>query len=222
MPEFLPLIVVVGSHAPGITVHVKRIPVAGETVVGWDIEDVADGGKGSNQAIAAARLGSPTAFVGCVGKDRLGIECERMLKAERVEIGHLYKSDSKGTGAGIIILDERGIPAMVTSLGANEDLKIPQVEAALAVYSKAEFMLTQFEIPHEVALHAARIAHRNHMVTIVNPAPAAPINLADLAVADVLVPNLFEAKLLLDICQDTQIDMEFVPRSCGLSLMLEL
>jgi ribokinase len=208
MSEFTPQIVVVGSHAPGITVQVKRIPVAGETVVGWKLEEAIDGGKGSNQAIAAARLGAPTGFVGCIGKDRLGAECERMLKAEGVEISHLYKSDSEGTGAGIIILDEHGIPAMVTSLGANEDLTGRQVESALAAYRGAEVMLTQFEIPAEVALHAARAAHHSHMISIVNPAPAAHVDLRDLAVADFLVPNQVETQLLLDFEPERRVDLE--------------
>ena len=208
MSEFTPKIVVVGSHAPGITVQVKRIPVAGETVVGWNLEEAVDGGKGSNQSIAAARLGAPTGFVGCIGKDRRGAECERMLKAERIEISHLYKSDSVGSGAGIIILDEHGIPAMVTSLGANGDLTGQQVDSALAAYRGAEVMLTQFEIPAEVALHAARTARHYHMITIVNPAPAARIDLTDLAVADVLVPNQAEAQLLLDVEPKRRFDLE--------------
>ena len=208
MSEFTPQIVVVGSHAPGITVQVKRIPVAGETVIGWNLEDAIDGGKGSNQAIAAARLGAPTGFVGCIGKDRLGAECERMLKAEGVEISHLYISDSEGTGAGIIILDEYGVPAMVTSLGANEELTGQQVESALAAYRGAEVMLTQFEIPAEVALHAARTARHADMITIVNPAPATQVDLSDLAFADILVPNRVEAQLLLDIEPERRIDLE--------------
>ena len=210
MSEIKPRIVVVGSHAPGIAVRVKRIPAAGETVIGWDLQESKDGGKGSNQAIAAARLGVSTSFVGCIGKDGLGAECENMLRAEGVDISHLYHSESKGTGAGIIIVDEDGVPAMVTSLGANEELTGQQVEAALQEYEEAQVMLTQFEIRPEVALHAARFARRYHMITIVNPAPASPASLPDLEAADVLVPNEVEAKMMLGHEPGAQTDLETV------------
>lgn len=210
MTEAKSQIAVVGSHAPGIAVRVKRIPAAGETVIGWDLKESQDGGKGSNQAIAAARLGFPASFVGCIGNDRLGEECERMLRAEGVDISYLYHSDSRETGAGIIIVDENGVPAMVTTIGANEELNCQQVKTALEGLRNAKVMLTQFEIRPEVALYAASVARRHNMTTIVNPAPAALVRLQDLEVADVLVPNEVEAKMLLGFDPDSQIDLESV------------
>ena len=208
MSDTNPQIVVVGSHAPGLFVRVQRIPTAGETVLGWDLQEIKDGGKGSNQAIAAARLGAAASFVGCIGTDRLGAECEDWLREEGVDISHLYHSQSKGTGGGISIVDENGIPAMVTSLGANEELSCQQVETALKGLRGAKVMLTQFEILPEVALHAARIAHSYNMTTIVNPAPAFAVNLSHLEVADVLIPNDVEAKVLLGNDPQAQIDLE--------------
>ncbi len=210
MSDADPQIVVIGSHAPGLFVRVQRIPTAGETVLGWDLQEIKDGGKGSNQAIAAARLGVVASFVGCIGTDRLGAECEDWLREEEVEISHLYRSQSKGTGAGINIVDENGIPAMVTSLGANEELSCQQVETALEGLRGAKVMLTQFEILPEVALHAARIAHRYKMTTIVNPAPAFAVNLSHLEVADVLIPNDVEAKVLLGNDPQAQIELEIL------------
>ena len=210
MTEKKPQIAVIGSHAPGIAIRVKRIPAAGETVIGWDLKESQDGGKGSNQAIAAARLGLAASFVGCIGKDRLGEECEHMLRAEGVDIRYLYHSSSRETGAGIIIVDENGVPAMVTAIGANEELDCQQVKTALEGLSNAKFMLTQFEIKPEVALYAAYVAHQHHMTTVVNPAPAAPVRLQDLEVADVLVPNEVEAKMLLGFDPDSQLDLESV------------
>jgi ribokinase len=210
MSDTNPQIVVVGSHAPGLLVRVQRIPTAGETVLGWDLQEIKDGGKGSNQAIAAARLGVTASFVGCIGTDRLGAECEDWLREEGVDISHLYRSQSKGTGAGINIVDENGIPAMVTSLGANEELNCQQVETALENLRDAKVMLTQFEILPEVALYTARIAHRYKMTTIVNPAPAFAVNLSHLEVADVLIPNDVEAKVLLGHDPQAQIDLEIL------------
>ncbi|HJS28881.1 MAG TPA: ribokinase [Anaerolineales bacterium] len=208
MLENHPSLVVVGSHAPGIAVRVKRIPVPGETAIGWDLNEPQDGGKGSNQAIAAARLGLSTSFVGCIGNDRLGEDCERVLRAEGVDTRYLYHSDSKPTGAGIILLDEDGVPAMVTVAGANDELDFQQVAAALEGLSGARVLLTQFEIQPEVALQSAHLAHRYNMTAIVNPAPAAPVNLDELGVADILVPNEVEAKMLLGIDPGAPIEPE--------------
>jgi ribokinase len=208
MPEPQPSIVVVGSHAPGIAVRVKRLPAVGETVIGWDLKEPQDGGKGSNQAIAAARLGLAVSFVGCIGNDRLGEECKQTLRAEGVDIQHLYQSNSKETGAGIVIVDENGMPAMITTVGANEMLDFQHVSSALEGFKSAKVLLTQFEIRPEVALHAAQMARRLGMTAVVNPAPAAPISLPDLEVADILVPNEVEAKMLLGFDPNVQTDLE--------------
>jgi ribokinase len=208
MTDIKPQLVVVGSHAPGIAVRVNRIPVVGETVIGWDLNEPQDGGKGTNQAIAAARLGLAASFVGCIGHDRLGEECERLLHAEGVDIEYLCHSEAKPTGAGIIVLDDAGMPAMITVAGANEDLDFRQVNAALEGLKDAKVMLTQFEIQPPVALHAARLAHRYDMTTVINPAPAAPVSLPELAAADVLVPNEVEAKMLLGLDPAAPFELE--------------
>jgi ribokinase len=193
----IPQIVVVGSHAPGLLIHVQRIPEPGETVIGWDYSEPVDGGKGSNQAIAAARLGAATSFVGCLGHDRLGAEAEKWLLAEGVDLSCLVYSAHNSTGVGFIILDEKGVPAMVTSMGANADLDNDQVDRALEAMAGARVMLTQFEIHPEVALHAARTARKLGILPVVNPAPAVEVPLEALAAAEILVPNETEAGLLL-------------------------
>jgi ribokinase len=210
IPEQKPSLVVVGSHSPGIAVRVKQIPAAGETVIGWDLTEPIDGGKGTNQAIAAARLGLPTSFVGCIGRDRLGAACEQLLSDEGVDIRYLYHSESEGTGAGIIILDENGVPAMVSTIGANGELGSQQVEEALEALTGAQVMLTQFEILPEIALFAARVARQRGMITVINPAPASSVGLSDLHVADVLVPNEIEARTLLGSDSDDQLELEMV------------
>lgn len=192
-----PQIVVVGSHIPGIFVRVKRVPIAGETVIGWDYCEAMDGGKGSNQAIAASKLGVFTAFVGCVGRDRIGNEGARWMEDAGVDLRYLYRSDTTPSGVGFIILDENNIPAMVSTMGANQELSETLVDQSLAGLPEARVMLTQFEIRPEVALHAAQAARLRGLLTIINPAPAADVPLTDLAVADILVPNETEARLLL-------------------------
>lgn len=201
-----PDIVVVGSHAPGLFIHVKRVPVAGETVMGWGYEEPVDGGKGSNQAIAASRLGGEVSFVGCVGRDRLGDEGERWLREAGVDTTFLKRSEDKATVGGFVILDEQGVPAIVAAAGANADLTKEDVETALNELRGARVMLTQFEIDPEVAVHAARIAKELGMITIINTAPAPDGPLEGLDAADILTPNETEAKVLLGL--DPEHEME--------------
>jgi len=193
-----PEIVVVGSHAPGIFVRVKRIPKAGETVIGWDLHEPLDGGKGSNQAIAASRLGVATTFVGCLGRDRIGDTANRVLIDEGVDLTWLKRHDFVHSGGGLIILEDNGVPAMVTSMGANNELTEEDVELALSACApEAKVMLTQFEIPIDVALFAAKRASELGMVSILNPAPAPASVDFDLEGVDILVPNQTEAQALL-------------------------
>jgi len=192
-----PQIIVVGSHTPGLFIRAHRIPVAGETVLGWDSQEPMDGGKGSHQAMVAARLGAPTSFVGCLGKDRLGQTAVEWLKADGVDLRHLKFSETKSTAVGFIILNDEGVPAMVSSLGANEEVDESLVELALADFSQARLLLTQFEIRPVVAIHAAQAARRNGLIAIINPAPAYPVDLAQLSAAHILTPNETEARVLL-------------------------
>jgi len=206
MTEAIAQIVVVGSHAPGLFVRVQRIPLAGETLIGWDYQEPVDGGKGSNQAIAAAKLGVKTSFVGCLGKDRLGQEAAKWMRNVGVDLSLTSYSDTSSTGVGFIILDENGVPAMVTTMGANEELDRQHVDMALKSLRGAKVMLTQFEIRPEVALHAASVAKENKMAAIINPAPAAEIHPSQLSVADIAIPNETEAKLLLGYKPELEID----------------
>jgi ribokinase len=196
-----PQIIVVGSHAPGLFLRVRRPPLPGETVIGWDYQEPVDGGKGSNQAIAVARLGGSVAFVGCLGNDRIGDDGARWMAQAGVDLAYL-KRTATATGLGFIMLDERGVPAMVSSLGANAELDQAWVQAALDGLRGGRALLTQFEIPLEVALYAARQARRRGMIAIVNPAPAPEIPVEGLDCADVLVPNESEAALLLGLPPD--------------------
>jgi ribokinase len=205
-----PQIVVVGSHIPGLFMRVKRPPVAGETVIGWDYQEPMDGGKGSNQAIAAARLGARVSFVGCVGQDRIGEEGERWMVEAGVDTTYLHKSQTAASGVGFILLAEGGVPAMVSSMGANAELSQAQVEDALGRMGDAQVMLTQFEILPSVAMHAVRVAKGVGMLTILNPAPAAEERLDSLDCVDILVPNESEGRLLLGLALDEPIGLDVI------------
>ena len=199
-------ILVVGSHVPGLLLRLKRPPVSGETVIGWGYEEPIDGGKGSNQAIAAARLGGKVSFVGCVGRDRIGEQGEQWMIEAGVDISHLRHSPATASGIGFILLDEAGVPAMVSSLGANAEITLEDVEVSIADLSDTGVLLTQFEIPIPVALQALQFARQKGMLTILNPAPALESNLSGLDRADILVPNETEARLLLDLPVEQELD----------------
>ena len=192
-------IIVVGSHAPGLLMRVERIPLAGETVIGWDFQELVDGGKGSNQAIAAARLGAQVSFIGCVGQDRLGDEAESWMRQAGVDTDYLFRSVSTATGVGFIILSAEGVPLMVTSMGANAELTEKNVADALSQFDNGKVLLTQFEIRPAVALYATKIGHEQGMLTILNPAPFADVSLSEFKNCDILVPNETEAMGMLGI-----------------------
>lgn len=171
-------------------------------MIGWNYQEPKDGGKGSHQAIVAALLGAKTSFVGCVGQDRLGDEAVEWLLEAGVDISYLERSPTSATGIGFIMLDDQGIPAMVSSLGANAELNEKLVEKALSGLHGARIMLTQFEIRPEIALFAAQTARQFGMLSVINPAPAVEVDLTQLGAADILVPNESEAKVLLGLPPD--------------------
>lgn len=199
-----PEIVVVGSHAPAFYIRTSRIPLAGETVIGWDFEEPRDGGKGSNQAIAAARLGANVAFIGMVGKDRLGNTLYEWFKEEKVDSRWLLQHDTLPTGTGFDIKNKDNDCALVTCMGANAGLTKEIIDLALADLSKAKILLTQFEIPPEIALYAAKKASHHGLISILNPAPASEKKLSYEGVS-ILVPNEIEAKIIAGIPLDQRI-----------------
>jgi ribokinase len=181
------------------------VPRAGETVIGWDFHEPQDGGKGSNQAIAVARLGGHVSFVGCVGRDRIGDDGARWMRGAGVDIRFLRRSETTSSGVGFIILDDHGIPAMVTSMGANAEIQPEHIDAALDRLQGASVLLTQFEIDPQVALYAARVAKQRGMITIVNPSPVPEIPMEGLDAATILIPNETEAKVLLGLDPEAEI-----------------
>lgn len=202
-PEF----VILGSHAPALFIHTNRIPIAGETVIGWNFEEPRDGGKGSNQAVAAARLGATVAYIGMVGNDRLGNELFQWFREENIDGRWLHRHDRLPTGVGFNITNKEGDCALVTCMGANEGMTTGFIDAALADLAGGQVFLTQFEIPPDIALYAARKASASGMTSIVNPAPAVSGNLSFEGV-NILIPNEIEAKVLTGLALESQINPE--------------
>lgn len=190
-------VIVVGSANVDHVIDVERLPQAGETVIGRALT-ITGGGKGANQAVAAARDGAPVVFVGSVGDDASGSTVLRDLEAEGIEVGSLHRSGTAATGAAFITVDAAGQNTIVVASGANADLDPAMTGAAIAALrpTPADVCLLSFELPIETVVHAARLIREAGAQLLVNPAPALPLPEALLACHPILTPNETEATAL--------------------------
>ncbi|HYF91593.1 MAG TPA: ribokinase [Symbiobacteriaceae bacterium] len=166
-------VVVVGSLNLDLVVRPRRAPAAGETVFAPALERY-PGGKGGNQAVAAARLGVPVAMVGCVGADGFGDELVANLVADGVRISAVAHSETAGTGTALITVDATGQNRIVVISGANAQVTPSLVEQHADLIESAAAILLQLEIPVEACLQAAEIAAAAGVPVILDPAPAPP------------------------------------------------
>ncbi|GGO86555.1 ribokinase [Wenjunlia tyrosinilytica] len=193
-------VVVVGSANADLVVRVSRHPAPGETVLGSDLE-VHPGGKGANQAVAAARLGARVAFVGRVGRDAHGDLLVGTLEREGVDCSELGREQGAPTGVALIVVGGKGENAIVVSPGANSRVTGPEAGEAVRRIPEAGVVSAQLEIPMEAVLAAARAAEGVGARFLLNPSP--PEGLLDedfarevLPFCDPLVVNEHEARLL--------------------------
>jgi ribokinase len=190
-----PLIVIVGSYATGLVMRTAHIPVPGETVLATNFQTL-DGGKGSNQAAACARLGAHATFVAAIGQDSNADRALSLLTGEGVDTSHVRRVADLPTGAGFITVDDKGNNAICVYLGANRALSCKDIDGVEDVIARADVVLAQLEIPVATALYAMSVARRHGVLTILNPAPAQPLPAKGLANVDILTPNLVEAQVL--------------------------
>jgi ribokinase len=200
-----PRITVVGSFAVGLTMRAPRFPVKGETLLGRDF-DMGPGGKGSNQAVGAARLGAKSHFVGLIGEDLFGEMAIQLYAAEGVHTEYLRRTSARNTGVGFITLNDAGDNHIVLDMGANELLMPADVDHAEPVIAQSDAVLAVLEIPPAAAARAMELARRHHVTAILNPAPATALVPALLANVDVLTPNESELRILLGLAPDDPTD----------------
>jgi len=191
----MPDILVVGSLNADLVVRAPRFPRPGETISGEDLQVIA-GGKGANQAVAAARLGASVSMLGRVGKDNFGDFLLDNLKSNHVD-AQLVQRDDASTGTATIIVDSNGQNSIVLSAGANG--KVSSADVKSASFLDCKLLLLQLEIPLETVLSAAKRAHENGLRVILNPAPAQVIPTELIALADFIIPNETELSLLTGI-----------------------
>jgi ribokinase len=186
------VLAVAGSANLDLVVEVDHHPVTGETVLGGDHARI-PGGKGANQAVAAARLGTEVAFIGRVGDDAAGEQLRASLSDARVDLTHLGVDAAVPSGIAMIGVDRSGDNAIIVSPGANARLEPAHIVAAEALLQRAAGLLLQLETPLDTVLAAARAASG---IVVLDPAPAQPLPAELLAAVDVLVPNETELALL--------------------------
>lgn len=195
-------IIVFGSINLDLVTKTPRLPIAGETLQGSEFFTAA-GGKGANQAVAAARLGATTHLVGRLGDDQFGRQLLSGLRAEGIETAGILV-DAGATGVAVITVDDAGENNIIIVAGANGRVCQQDVERLSPLLPGAAALLLQFEIGMPAVLAAAQAAHRAGIQVILDPAPAQDIPPELYSLVDIITPNEVEAAQLVGLAVDGQ------------------
>ena len=188
-------ITVVGDLNMDLVIRSPRIPRPGETILAGDLLTV-PGGKGANQAVAAARLGAHVSMVGRIGRDTFAGPLLDNLAADGIDHTHVTQDAESATGVALIVVDDQGENSIVVASGANMRLSPADVEAAAPVVAAANLLVLQLSVPLETVIRSAKVARAHGAKVILNPAPAQPMPAELLSLVDILVPNETEAAIL--------------------------
>lgn len=193
-----PRIAVVGSVNMDLVFRTPRMPALGETLSGHEFRQI-PGGKGANQAVAAARQGADVAFIGRVGDDGFGQYSLRCLANDGIDVSNLSAVVDTATGVAGIIVTDQGDNSIVLAAGANASLSAEDVEAALPAISSAQLLVCQLETPLSTVTRAIQLAKQHGVKVILNPAPVQALSDDLLKQVDYLVVNETEASQLSGI-----------------------
>ncbi len=195
-------VVVIGSLNMDLVTRAPRLPVGGETLIGHSFATVS-GGKGANQAVAAARLGAQVAMVGCVGNDDYGVQLRDALLAEQIDC-QAVSTVADSSGVALIVVDDNSQNAIVIVAGANGAMTPAVIDRFDAVLQAADVIICQLEIPDATVGHALKRARALGKIVILNPAPASrPLPADWFAAVDYLIPNESEATVLSGLPVDS-------------------
>jgi len=193
-------VVVIGSVNMDLVCRTPRMPGPGETILGSDFVTI-PGGKGANQAVAAAKLAGPDTpvhMIARVGEDDFGERLLNGLQRHKVDTRHVTITEGVASGCALILVDKRGENSIVVTPGANHKLSPADVEAAKDLLRTASVVVMQLEVPQETVAHAIRLCREFGAYTILDPAPAPPKGLGrGMYAVDILTPNQSEAAHLL-------------------------
>lgn len=191
-------LIVLGSVNADHVLQVPSFPRPGETLIGGNYQ-VIPGGKGANQAVAAARLNADIGFIACVGDDPFGINIRQDFEKDGINIDGVIVAENTPTGIAMIQVSATGENSICLSAEANDKLDCAQIEPHLDKIRGAKYLLTQLETPIEGIEYAAKVAKESGTKVILNPAPARPLSNELLACIDVITPNETEAEVLTGV-----------------------
>ncbi|MDQ9179649.1 ribokinase [Cronobacter sakazakii] len=191
-------LVVLGSINADHILNLEAFPAPGETVTGSQYQ-VAFGGKGANQAVAAGRSGADIAFIACVGEDDIGERIRQQLSRDNIDVSPVSAVAGESTGVALIFVNGEGENVIGIHAGANAALTPERVNEQREKIANARALLMQLESPVESVIAAARIAHENQTTVILNPAPARALFDELLALVDIITPNETEAEKLTGV-----------------------
>ncbi|WP_095179506.1 ribokinase [Pseudomonas sp. Irchel 3F6] len=195
-------VVVIGSLNMDLVTRAPRLPRGGETLIGHSFATVS-GGKGANQAVAAARLGAKVAMIGCVGNDDYGVRLRDALLAEHIDCEAVSVVEDS-SGVALIVVDDDSQNAIVIVAGANGAMTPAVIDRFDAVLQAADVVICQLEIPDATVGHALKRARELGKTVILNPAPASrPLPADWFAAIDYLIPNESEAAALSGLAVDS-------------------
>jgi Sugar kinases, ribokinase family len=203
-------IAVVGSYGVGLTMFSSRIPEAGETITGGRFLS-SHGGKGSNQAVGAARLGASVALLTAVGADSHGDSARQLWADEGIDASAVKVVDVP-TMVGVILVDDSGENRIIIAPGALDSLSVNDVEAFRPQFAVADVVIVSLEIPLGAAMAALRVAKEEGAITLLNPAPAAPLPPDIWQYVDIVTPNATEAPVILGMTASPGLDPDTLAR----------
>ncbi len=189
-----PVVAVVGGYGTAVAFGVAKMPGAGETLLAGSLE-IGPGGKGSNQAIAASRLGARAALLTAVGPDAFAAAAYRLWQEEGVDPAYVRATDLP-TMLGVIVVEQDGENRIIVGAGALSELGTGDVEAFAGFIAEADVCIVSLEIPAPVAARALTVAKEVGTLAVLNPAPPVPLPEAVVREVDVIVPNRAEAEAL--------------------------
>lgn len=181
-----------------MVVRADRLPAPGETILGGTFL-MNPGGKGANQAIAAARLGADVSFVSKIGYDIFGLQTMEILRNEKIDTSYIFTNRKGPSGVALVFVDSSGENSILVAPGANSSLSKENIDKAEEKFQEADIVLLQLEIPIDTAEYAADLANKYGKKVVLNPAPATHLNDSFLNKIYAILPNRIEAQMLSGI-----------------------
>jgi ribokinase len=194
----MPAIFVVGSSNTDMVVKSAKLPAPGETVIGGEFL-MNPGGKGANQAVAAAKLGAKVTFLCKLGDDIFGRQALEGFKSEGINVEFVLTDASQPSGVALILVDEKGENSIAVASGANGNLQVSELDEIIARIQKGDIVLLQLEIPIATVEHAIKKCYERGAKVVLNPAPANLLDDAIYPYINIITPNETEAQLLTGV-----------------------